>query len=112
MAAIRQRVRARPLFAAGLLGFTLLLYLAISLSSGGASNNGAALHEVMIRVTGPPAVVYIDGDRRGTTPYRLEAPIGAPIQLELRRDGFQPKTLHFTMPATRSTFQETLTPLR
>lgn len=112
LGAIRHRVQARPLFAAGLLGLTLLLYLTISLSTGSGSNHDTALHEVMIRVTGSPAVVYVEGHRRGTTPYRLEAPIGAPIELELRRDGFQPKTLHFTMPATRSTFQETLTPLR
>jgi serine/threonine protein kinase len=108
--ALRQRLRIRPAFAVGILSLGLLLWLIATLP-GPDAPTGADMHEMVIRVTGPPATVYVDGRRRGTTPYRLRARIGAPIELELRRDGYRSKSLNFTMPATRSTFQETLSPL-
>ncbi len=109
-AILQSRVRMRPVLAFGFVILSLVLYL----SGPGLSSKGptsAALHELTIQVAGAPATVYVDGQRRGITPYRLQAPIGAPVELELRRDGFQPKVIRFAMPSTRSTFQETLTPL-
>lgn len=50
-------------------------------------NDSMSLRPLIIRVLEGTADVYIDNVRVGTTPYTLTAPLGAEVQLTLRREG-------------------------
>lgn len=108
--ALPLKLMARHLLAVSVIALSAMLWLV--LADAGDSTPAGPVRELTIRVAGPPAAVYVNGEHRGTTPYRVRAPIGTPVELELRRPGSRSKVVRFTMPPTRTTFQETLEPLR
>lgn len=78
-------------------------------SNGGQAGDPArAPQTVMIDVNGPPAEVYRDGQRLGTTPYSLNTWINEHIELTLRRDGYRDTTIVFDVSVHTKTVTETL----
>ncbi len=68
----------------------------------------ARTRTVTINTINGSAEVWRDGDKVGTTPYRLTAPIGDPVNLVLRRDGYRDEVVHFDVTEGRSEYSYVL----
>ncbi len=65
---------------------------------------------VTINTINGSAEVWRDGDRVGTTPYRLSATIGDSVDLVLRRDGYRDEVVRFDVTEGRSEYSYVLQP--
>ena len=63
-----------------------------------------SLRVVTIATVGGSAEVWQDGKLQGTTPHRIEARIGATVNLTLRRDGFLDELVQFTVTEGRTDY--------
>jgi hypothetical protein len=93
-------------FLVAILAFGIYLLIpsepASSSAPAPANRNGATavnplrpVKSLRIEAVEGPAEVYLNGQRVGTTPYKLDAPVGERVRLVLKREGFDDRQEEF-----------------
>ncbi len=98
--------------AAGAALLTLVLMTRVLLPSPSHVDGsaGPVVSAHVVDVTAGRADVYVDGERKGETPYRYDARANEIVRLELRRPGYEALHQRFDI-TTRGTWTFTMRPL-